>query len=366
MGKLEDKVDDFEDRLIEEGVKSTKALMQTFLHTMKAYRLYETNHPMLSKYMERLKLDFDRYFDEFDSFILQIGEHKLFYRGKVVYESEDVKESLAFLFFKDGIREIQFFKGLEFEEVVDFLNTVRKADSINRLEDDLVTLIWERDFSHITITTIDEFLEEGINFVPATMEDLSSGLEYEKPGGEGFEERAKEEEEEGEAHGLAGESLKQALNLSPDQALVQACQLTPDEMTEITQKVQREQEPEYLYVLLDNLIEILLHLGEDMDAYENMVSFFQRTIESTLEQKKLARAVAILKNFNDAMESIALKDKQILAIRRIVESYSHPRPIELIGKIIKSNGEEESELILQYFQLLTKQAAEPLCHLLKD
>ncbi|MCJ7746773.1 MAG: hypothetical protein MUP27_03445, partial [Desulfobacterales bacterium] len=60
MGKLEDKVDNFEDKLIEEGVKSTKALMQTFLHTLKAYRLYETNHPMLSKYMERLKLDFDR------------------------------------------------------------------------------------------------------------------------------------------------------------------------------------------------------------------------------------------------------------------------------------------------------------------
>jgi len=366
LGKLEDKVDNFEDKLIEEGVKSTKALMQTFLHTMKAYRLYETNHPMLSKYMERLKLDFDRYFDEFDSFILQIGEHKLFYRGKVVYESKDVKDSLAFLFFKDGIREIQFFKGLEFEEVVGFLNIVRKADSINRLEDDLVTLIWEKDFSHITITTIDEFLEEGINFVPATMEDLSSRLEYEKVGGEGFEERAKEEEEEGEAHGLAGESLKQALNLSPDQALVQACQLTPDEMTEITQKVQREQEPEYLYVLMDSLIEILLHLGEDMDAYENMVSFFQRTIESILEQKKLEKAVTILKNFNDAMESIALKDKQIFAIRRIVESYSHPRPIELLGKIIKSNGEEESELILQYFRFLTKQAAEPLCHLLGE
>ncbi len=363
--KLEDKADIFEDRLIEEGVKSTKALIQTFLHTMKAYRLYEASHPMLSKYMDRLKTDFDRYFDEFDSFVLQVGEHKLFYRGKVVYESQDVKESLAFLFYKDGIREIQFFRDLEFREVVDFLDVVRKADSISRLEDDLVTLLWEKDLSHITITTVDEFLEEGINFVPATVEDLKVGLEYKKLEGEGLEEKVKEEEKE-EAQGLVAEGLKQALNLSPDQSLVQACQLTPDEIAEINRKVQLEQDPENICNLIDNLIEILLHLGEDMDAYENMISYFERTIESLLEQRMLGKAVTILKNLNDAMESIALKDKQIFAIGRIVKNFSSSRPIELLGKIMKDNGKGESELILQYFRLLTKQAVEPLCHLLGE
>jgi hypothetical protein len=361
--KLEDKADIFEDRLIEEGVKSTKALIQTFLHTMKAYRLYEASHPMLSKYMDRLKTDFDRYFDEFDSFALQVGEHKLFYRGKVVYESQDVKESLAFLFYKDGIREIQFFRDLEFREVVDFLDVVRKSDSISRLEDDLVTLLWEKDLSHITITTVDEFLEEGINFVPATVEDLKVGLEYKKLEGEGLEEKAKEEEE---AQGLAAEGLKRALNLSPDQSLVQACQLIPDEIAEINRRVQLEQDPENVCNLMDNLIEILLHLGEDMDAYENMISYFERTIESLLEQKMLGKAVTILKNLNDAMESIALKDKQIFAIGRIVKNFSSSRPIELLGKMMKDNGKGDSELILQYFRLLTKQAVEPLTYLLGE
>jgi hypothetical protein len=118
-------------------------------------------------------------------------------------------------------------------------------------------------------------------------------------------------------------------------------------------------------VLLDNLIEILFHLGEDMDAYENMISYFERAIESLLEQKKVGRPLAILKTLNDAMESIALKDKQIFAIRRIVDSFSDPHPIELLGKVIKDNGKEESDLIVQYFQLMTKKAVEPLCHLLE-
>ena len=45
-----------------------------------------------------------------------------------------------------------------------FMELMKKSDVINQMEDDLVTLLWERDFSHITFTTIDEFLEKGSIF----------------------------------------------------------------------------------------------------------------------------------------------------------------------------------------------------------
>jgi hypothetical protein len=360
--KLEDNADLLQERAMEEGVKSTKGLIQDFLQTLKSYRLYESNHPVLSRYLEKLKKDFDHYFDEFDSFSLQVGEHRLFYRGKVVYESQDVRESLAFLFFRDGIREIQFIRELEFREVVDFLEVVRSADTVNRFEDDLVTLLWEKDFSHIMITTVDEFLEEGIGLVPATEEDLVNKMEYR--GGEGAS--GGEGEKEAEPPGVGAEGIRQALNLVSGQSLVQACQLTPQEATEIKRTTRREQESDYVFILIDNLIEILLHLGEDMDAYENMIAFFERTIDSLLEQKEIRKAVMVLKNLNDTMESIALKDKQIFAVRRIIESISGPRPIELLGKAIKGNGEKESDAIQECLRLTTKQAIEPLCKILGE
>ena len=67
LEKPENKADDIDEKAIEEEVKSTKSLIQTLLQTMKAYRLYESSHPILSKFMDRLRKDFDRYFDEFDS-----------------------------------------------------------------------------------------------------------------------------------------------------------------------------------------------------------------------------------------------------------------------------------------------------------
>ncbi len=362
---LDDKVDIQEEKAIEEKVKSTKALIQTFLQTLKAFRLYEADHPILSKFLERVRKDFDQYFDEFDSFSLQIGEHRLYYRENVVYENEDVKESLAFVFFKDGIRELQFSRGLEFKEIMDFLHIVRKSDFLNRMEDDLVTLLWEKDFTHITFITVDEFLEGSGIYVPATEEDLIKRSEYKGSQEEWLQEKVDEGQVEN-SHAPSAEGLEQAINPAPGQSLVEACQLTADEREAIDREAQQEQQPEYIYVLIDNLIEILLHLGEDMDAYENMISYFDRVIEYLLEQKEVGKTVELLKSLNDTMESMVLKDKQIFAIRRILEKSSTPHNIELLGKTMKGNGEVHSEAILQYFRFLNKQAIEPLCLLLGE
>jgi hypothetical protein len=362
---LEDKVDISEEKEIEEKVKSTKSLIQTFLQTLKAFRLYEANHPILSKFLERLRKDFDHYFGEFDSFSLQIGEHRLYYRGNIVYESEDVKESLAFLFFKDGIREIQFSKGLEFKEMIDFLNVVRKGDLLNRMEDDLVTLLWEKDFSHITFTAVDEFIEGGATLVPATEEDLIKGSEYKGSWDEGLQEKADEAQTESSSIPVR-EGLERVINSAQGQSLVQACQLTPEESEAIDREARQEEQADYIYTLINNLIEILLHLGEDADAYENMISYFDRVIEYLLDQKEVGKAVSLLSSLDETMESIMMKDKQIFAIQRILENSSSPRSIELLGKAMKGNGEVHSESILEYLRFVTKQAVDPLCLLLGE
>lgn len=365
MKRQEDEIAGLNEDTLEAEVKSTRSLIQTFLQTVKAYRLYEASHPILSKFIARLKGDFDHYFDEFDSFSLQLGEYQLFHLGKVVYESKDVRESLAFLFFKDGIREMRFYKGLELKEMIGFLDVVRKSDQVNRTEDDLVTLLWEKDFSHIDFMTVDEYLEGSGVLVPATEEDLAKKMEYRGNWDEVWSTKNEPDEARNTAS-LAAEGLKQVLPRSPDQSIAQACQLSPDEQEELNRRVQQEQQQGYLYVLIDNLIEILLHLGEEVDAYENMIAFFQRAVESLLDQGNVKRVVSILNHLNETIESIVLKDKQIFAIRRILEASSSPQAVARLGKALKDDGEEDAGAVQQYLQLLTKQAIDPLCALLEN
>ena len=352
-----------DDHLSEDEVRSARALVHAFLQAVKGYRLYDSSHPILVKFMERLTKNFVRYFEKLPSFSLQIGDHQLFYHGNVVYESDDVKESLAFVFFKDGIRELRFHRGLEIEELLDFLNVVRRSDAINHMEDDLVTLLWEKDFSHITFTTMDEFLEKGSTFVPATEQDLQEGMEFKPTEVTGLQES--EEKDQAQGFGvLTDENLKRALNPLPGQSLVAACQLTPDELKRINSEIQEEDHSEHLVIMIDSLVEILLHLGEDTDAYENMISFFERLNQTLLDHKEIGKAVGMLKRFKETTESIALNDKQTSAIRRIMQGATSAESVELLVKTIRSAGEVPTEMILHYLEFLTPKAIAPLCTLL--
>jgi hypothetical protein len=329
-----------------------RILVVTFIQTLKAFRLYEIDHPILIRFLDRVRKAFSQYFTEFEVFSIQIKERQILHRKKIVYESTDMKENLAFLFFRDGIREVRFHKGLDFNETLAFLNLVKKSDLINRLRDDLVTLIWQANFSHIDITTVEDFLE-------STGTAISSGNDQiDRGSGFGIQAESGQAADTGlPLNALVLEDLQSILP-SPDQTLVEACQLNVQETDKINSETEREENPD-LVSLVDDLIEILLHLSEEMDAYENIVAYFEQVFLKFLEWGEVEKLVAILNNLNDLLETMALRDKQVFAIRRTLEIPSGPEHVRFLGAIMKGDrGDPES--ITQILRLLTKQAIHPL------
>ena len=341
---------DLDDQSVRKISESARMLVVIFIQALKAFRLYEPDHPILSKFLTRLVTAFGRYFKEFDLFSVQIKESQILHRNKIVYESVDTKESLAFLFFRDGIREIRFYKGLDTHETVAFLNIVRKSDIINRLRDDLVTLMWQGNFSHIDITTVEDFLESGGS--PAPPADKKT-----EGAGAGFQMEAAKQAEPDGSRSLALEDFTQELP-SSDQSLIDACQLNVHEMDRINRETDQEENPD-LIAIVDDLIEILLHLSDEMDAYENIIAYFEQVFHLFLEWKESEKVVEILKVLTDLVENMALQDRQIFAIRRILEIPSNSNHLNLLGYLMKGDP-EEGAAILQILQLLTKQATHPL------
>jgi HEAT repeat protein len=103
-----------------------------------------------------------------------------------------------------------------------------------------------------------------------------------------------------------------------------------------------------------------------MDAYENLISYFERLNQNLLDQGEIGRAVAILKKIKETMEAMVLKDKQIFAMRRILEAATNPQSMKLLGKLIQGNGEIDSGSFIQYLEFLTEKAVAPLCELLGE
>ncbi len=95
--------------------------------------------------------------------VLTIHETEItWYDAAVAGTSAGAKspDNLAWLFYKDGIRELKLVKGFEEAEVVAFLAIVQRARKGAPDEDDLVTMLWEADFSLLTYKYVD-LLQDG-------------------------------------------------------------------------------------------------------------------------------------------------------------------------------------------------------------
>ncbi|MFQ5840870.1 MAG: HEAT repeat domain-containing protein [Thermodesulfobacteriota bacterium] len=338
-------------------------LIRTLLKAIKAFKLYQSNNPMLTKQLEELTTKFTAHLDHYQTLNLQVGEYKLLFNENPVYENTDMKESLAFLLYKDGVREIRFFEGLGEQEICDFLDVLRRNEQASRLEDDIVTLLWERDFAHISYFATDEFMESNAVQIPENYDEFQAGLEF-SPDTEGeTASTSTQESEEVEMVLASGEMLPESV---ADQRETFATHFRPtaEEAEAIDRLINQEADISFVSTLVDSLMEILLHLGEDLEPYENMVTFFDRALEFLVLKGEFKTAGKILKNLREILDSMALKDNQIFAINRIFEGAGSPQVIELTAKTLKHEGFFDLNTSYEYFDLLPKSAIEPLCNML--
>lgn len=135
-------------------------LLKAFVKAMRAHQLYMANNPMHARSLESVKHAFDEIWKQAPRIELQVTETQLKWEGRVVLqEHERTNDNLAWLFYKDGIRELTFLQGFENEDLAslfDILQRVRKAAAD---DDDLLTLMWEYEFSTLQYKYVDLLAE---------------------------------------------------------------------------------------------------------------------------------------------------------------------------------------------------------------
>ena len=135
-------------------------LLKAFVKAMRAHQLYMANNPMHARSLETVKHAFAAIWERATTIKLQVTETELKWEGRVVlHENDRTSDNLAWLFFKDGIRELTFLQGFENEDLAglfDILQRVRKAGAD---DDDLLTLMWECEFSTLQYKYVDLLAE---------------------------------------------------------------------------------------------------------------------------------------------------------------------------------------------------------------
>ena len=123
---------------------------------VRAHQLYLQNNPIYQRTLEQLRTSFAPVWRETDTLVLQVTETELLWQATpVLVETEKASDSLPWLFYKDGVREIEFMRGFEDAELTTFLEVIQRVRRSSADEDDLLTLLWERDFAHLRYKYVD-------------------------------------------------------------------------------------------------------------------------------------------------------------------------------------------------------------------
>lgn len=137
-------------------------LLKAFVKAVRAHQLYLPNNPMHARSLETVREAFAALWTQTDELELQIVETQIKWEGRVVLdEGERTSDNMAWLLYKDGIRELKMLKGFEEEELGIFFNLLHQVRKATDEDDDLLTLMWEREFANLQYRYVDLTAEGG-------------------------------------------------------------------------------------------------------------------------------------------------------------------------------------------------------------
>jgi HEAT repeat protein len=129
---------------------AVEELMQVLVKALRAHQLYLPNNPVYQRAIENLRAAFRPVWEAQDELVLDVYENELRWEGHVVYSQPSRSESFAWVFFKDGVRSVTLLTGVEQDEILGLLDVMHRARTLQPEDnDDLLTLLWEKDFQRI-------------------------------------------------------------------------------------------------------------------------------------------------------------------------------------------------------------------------
>lgn len=332
-------------------------LASHLVKTIKAFRFYPMDNPAIKGFKDQLYKRFQFFLNKYAIFKLQVGEYGLSFKGKILYENRDPKSSIAFLFFKDGIRELRFIRDLEEWEIDGFMEVIRSTDAINELEDDLVTLLWEKDFPHIRYVATDEFLEETPILVPENIEQLRSRLIF-KPLAYNVHVDLEEEEQD-------IDSLLSQMEHGPPLEDRSVYFLTPEEVDRLRGEVASEIDPSFVFRIVDTLFEIIA-LEKESEPFQESINVLEKVLDALITLGEFKKASGLLERLNIVLKTYDLRDWQKESIYQFLQKAGEEARIERIGRVLDREERIRVEEVRDYLMFLQTNSISPLIKILGE
>ncbi|MBN1223271.1 MAG: HEAT repeat domain-containing protein [Candidatus Aminicenantes bacterium] len=290
-------------------IKKAREIVQLLAKTATQMKIFASDHQNINKFAADLYDKTASFLKEYGKFELGIQEFSFTYEGKVIHTDTQIKKSLPFLFYKDGIQEISFYKDLNEGEFLDFLEIIKREGLRPAEESDVVISLWEKDFANIRYSDSPEYLESRIGIgmeIPEYRYDhnalVTGKLEL--------------DDEDKLALGEATLALELAstksdtlekndVEITEEGMVPLSYALDNEEMKKLEAMIQRNRQITAEEELLALILE-LLYLEERPEHFNDTVDALSRYHDDLLEKENFSVAVQLLNSVHEIKENLGL------------------------------------------------------------
>ena len=139
-------------------------MLRQLARSIKTHQLYLPNNPIYQRAIENLRAAFAPIWPHTPEIVLSISESDFRWFARSVMHESNRSESLPWVFFKDGVRELTLTQGIEDDELVALLRILQRVRNAAPEEDDLLTLLWEQEFTRLKYRFVDINLDSHASF----------------------------------------------------------------------------------------------------------------------------------------------------------------------------------------------------------
>jgi HEAT repeat protein len=352
----------------DEEIRSLKQVMNQLEKTFNAVRVYGRTNQSAQQFLQKLYDGLTAHLVAFGPLSLDVQRHEISCHGKVVYQSASQGGSMAFKLYTDGICGLTFGSGVSLEDLSSFLDILGVPYDPKASDDDIVTRLWEKNLSTISVVTADQIVKTpGIitALVPQDSSTLTSSLSGLKEviAGITASQAASRPDSAHQAQHESAES-KTGENLQSQWSPV-GIDVSQQELNQLALRIKAESVRDNTAYLLE-LVKAVLFSQDALVLFNELLALMRKLLDDLIQQANWGRANTVLEILREASQRADLPAKSQEALSSILESLGESTSIKSIGQALNASRDTASHELLAFLLNFGPNAVPSLCSVLSE
>ncbi|MEP7150821.1 MAG: hypothetical protein ABI856_03845 [Nitrospira sp.] len=374
---------------VDPEVTAVKQLLKLLDKTAKSARTYGTKNPVAQRFFQQFYDELTQHLEHHARLAFLVQRNQLFFRDEVVYEPERdaTGDSFAFTMYSDGIRELTFHQGLTQADLSFFLDalwgtssrdTGSEEEPNDEDDDDIVTRLWAKNLSTITLVTAEELVRSSgfgadelelqtQGYMNLSVTSLRELLDRERARVSGNKERSAGSpgsEGNGLPEGVSGATGTGTARNQRFQASVVGYEVSQPELDALTQEIKAETARDATLYILDVLTAVLASeqsaavLTKLFEVWDGVLDVLLRNGQWTV----LETVLTLLQDVEAVRPDLSEPHKR--QVVGLFEGLGTPERLIAIGTYLNRTPHAKAEGLLTLLLMMSKETVPGLCALL--